>query len=85
MGMGTLPCYGKSNCGEPNSLSILDGSLRLSSLELVPWSEHLDPPSETGPLVCSNGVRPSFTLMRKQWRFLLQSDYRRNLIRPTIA
>ena len=81
MGMGTLPCHGKGDCREPYSLSVLDGPLRLTSLQLVPWSEHIDPPSETGPVVCSNGVRPSFTLMCGSFRFLLQSDYRRNSIR----
>ena len=79
--MGTLPCYEQGERGEPNPLSLLNGPLRLPSLQLVPWPEYLDPPGETGPSVCADGVRSSITLMRSPFRFLLQSDYWRNLIR----
>ena len=75
MGVGTLPCYEQGERGEPYPLSLLNGPLRLTSLQLVPWPEYLDPPGETGPSVCTDGVRSSITLMRITFRFLLQSDY----------
>ena len=75
MGVGTLSCYEQGERGEPNPLSILNGPLWLTSLQLVPWPEYLDSPGEAGPSVCTDGVWSSITLMRITFRFLLQSDY----------